>query len=80
MEEKRRIVAWMDNLLSQIFEYHTVTSRYQKLTDGKNQCLNFPKADEYLWEGCEKEKKLLKEMWEYHNWISELSKGSSKRD
>ena len=54
MDEKRRIIAWMDDLLAQIFEDHTVSSQYQKLTDGKNQCLNFPKANEDWWEGCAK--------------------------
>ena len=54
MDERRRIISYLDGLLEQIFQDHTIPSQYQKFTEGKNQCLNFPKANDDWWEGCAK--------------------------
>ena len=54
MDERRRIISYLDDLLEQIFQDHTIPSQYQKFTEGKNQCLNFPKANDDWWEGCAK--------------------------
>ena len=54
MDERRRLISYLDDLLEQIFQSHTIPSQYQKFTDGKNQCLNFPKANDVWWESCAK--------------------------
>ena len=52
MDERRNIISHLDDWLEAIFRYHTIPSEYQRITEGKNQCLNFPKANDDMWERC----------------------------
>ena len=51
---KDAVIKQIDDLLTDIFEKHSVPSQYQRNIDGKNQCLRFPEADEDWWECCRK--------------------------
>ena len=52
MDERRNIISHLDDWLDAIFRYHTIPSEYQRITEGKYQCLNFPKANDDMWERC----------------------------